>query len=260
MLKLDIWTIAFQVINFVALAALLHFLLFRPLMRRAKEHAVEKERLADASARDRQEAEGARLDLEARLANAEEEAVAIVTGAREQAEAERVALLREAEAEAERILAEAHATSQRLRDQAAEDFHDELVDTILGVSAAMIGRAAPSEVHDALVQQLSDRIWEMGRGEMEQVETLRRSLGEREPTAHVTTARPLSPEQQGLLASTFSALADRSVNLDVTTDPALAAGIRVRLGDVEVDSSIADQLGELREDVAQFLRERAAGE
>ncbi|HEC33912.1 MAG TPA: hypothetical protein ENI37_04275, partial [Chloroflexi bacterium] len=61
-------------------------------------------------------------------------------------------------------------------------------------------------VHDSLVQQLSDRIWELGRSEMERVETFRRSLGDRAPTAYVTTARPLSPEQQGLLARTFTAL------------------------------------------------------
>jgi F0F1-type ATP synthase delta subunit len=110
------------------------------------------------------------------------------------------------------------------------------------------------------VQQLSDRIWELGRSEMERVETFRRSLGDRTPTAYVTTARPLSPEQQGLLARTFTALADRHVNLELKTDPALAAGIRVRLGDTIVDHSIAGQLADLRESVSTALKERMAHE
>ena len=177
-----------------------------------------------------------------------------------EAEAERKALLRETQAKVERILIEAHADAHRLRQQAVDNFHDEMLNTILEVSGWVIGRAAPPEVHDALVQQLSDRIWELGRSEMERVETFRRSLGDRTPTAYVTIAQPLSPEQQGLLARTFTALADRHVNLELKIDPALAAGIQVRLGDTLVDHSIGGQLAELRETVSETLKERMTGE
>ncbi len=260
MLNLDIWTIAFQIINFLALAAALYYLLFRPVMRGVKERAAEKEQLARELAQEHQEAARLRAELEARLAHADEEAAAIIATAREQAEAERAALLEQAQAEVERILVEAHADTQRLRQRAVDDFHDEMLDTILEISGWVINRTAPPEVHDTLVQQLSDRIWEMGRSEMERVETFRRSLGDRTPTAYVTTARSLSPEQQGLLARTFTALADRRVNLELKTDPALAAGIQVRLGDTLVDNSIGGQLAELRETVSQALKERMTGE
>jgi len=260
MLNLDVWTIAFQIINFLALAAALYYLLFRPVMRNVKERAVEKERLAHEMAQDRQEAAELRAELEARLAHAGEEAAAIVATAREQAEAEQKALLRETETEVERILTEAHADAHRLRQQAVDDAHADLLDAILEVSGWVIGRTAPPEVHDALVQQLSDRIWELGRSEMERVETFRRSLGDRTPTAYVTTARPLSPEQQGLLARTFTALADRHVNLELKTDPKLAAGIQVRLGDMLVDNSVGGQLAELRETVSEILKERMTDE
>ncbi len=260
MLNLDVWTIAFQIINFLALAAALYYLLFRPVMRNVKERAVEKEQLAHEMAQDRQEAAELRAELEARLAHADEEAAAIVATAREQAEAERKALLQETETEVERILTEAHADAHRLRQQAVDDAHADLLDAILEVSGWVIGRTAPPEVHDALVQQLSDRIWELGRSEMERVETFRRSLGDRVPTAYVTTARPLSPEQQGLLARTFTALADRHVNLELKTDPALAAGIWARLGDTLVDNSVGGQLAELRETVSEMLKERMTGE
>jgi len=256
MLNLDIWTVTFQIINFLVLAALLYYFLFRPVMRGMEEREAEKERLARQVAEGQQEAEKLRAELEVRLANAGEESAAIVTTAREQAETERAALLEEAQAEIERILVEAHTDAHRLRQQAVDDFHDELLDTILEISGWVIGRAAPPEVHDALVQQLSDRIWELGRGEMERVEALRRALGDRAPTVYVTTARPLSPEQQGLLARTFTALADRHVNLELKTDPALAAGMRVRLGDTLVDNSIGGQLADLRESVSATLKER----
>jgi F-type H+-transporting ATPase subunit b len=260
MLELDLWTTVFQTFNFLVLTTVLYFVLFRPMMRKMKEQEAEKEQTARDVAQDRQEAERLRAALEDRLAGVEEEATAIVARAKEQAEVERTALLQEAEAEAERILAEAHANADRLGNQTIDEFQDDLLDAVLAVSGQIIGQATPPEVHDALIQQLSDRIWEMGRSEMGQVETLRYALGDREPTVYVTTAHPLTPEQQGLLARTFTALADRHVNLEVIHDPTLAAGVRVRLGDMVVDNSIADRMASLRESVAQALKEQVTGE
>jgi F-type H+-transporting ATPase subunit b len=256
MLSLDLATIAFQIINFLALAALLYRFLFQPVMSRVKARAAEKERLALRISHDREEAAKLRAELEERLANADEEAAAVIAKAQEQVEEERVALLEEAQAEAERILVEAHADAQRLRQQAVKDFRDDVLDAVLEVSGQVIGRTAPPGVHDTLVQQLNDRIWELGRSEMERVGTSRRSLGDRAPTAYLTSARPLSAEQQGQLARTFTALADRHVNLELRTDPNLAAGLRVRLGDMVVDHSIAGQLNELREATLKALQER----
>jgi len=260
MLNLDVWTIAFQIINFLALVAALYYLLFRPVMRNVAQRATEKEQLAHELAQERQEAAKLRAELEARLAYADQEAAAIITTAREQAEADRKALLQETRVEIERILTEAHADAQRLRQQAVDKSHDDVLDTILEISGSVIGRTAPPEVHDALVQQFSDRIWELGRSEMERVETLRRALGDRTPTAYVTTARPLSPEQQGLLARTFTALADRHVNLELKTDPSLAIGVQVRLGDTVVDNSVGGQLAEMRNAVLMALKEHMTGE
>jgi F-type H+-transporting ATPase subunit b len=260
MLNLDPVTIIWQIVNFLLLTAALYFVLFRPAMRKMRERKAEEERIAQDIARDRQEAERLRTTLEDRLASVEEEATAIVARAKEQAEVERTALLEEAEAEAERILAQAHANADRMGSQTIDEFQDDLLDTILVISGQVIGQGVPPEVHDALIQQLSDRIWEMGRSEMDQVETLRQALGDREPSVYVTTAHPLTSEQQGLLARTFTALADRHVNLEVTTEPALAAGIRVRLGDMVIDNSIADRLEALRESVAQTLRGQMTSE
>ncbi len=260
MLNLDWITVIIQIINFLVLAALLHHFLFRPVIRNVAQRTAEKERLLRELAQEREEAARLRAELEERLAKADEEAAAIVTAAHDQAEAERMALLQEAQAEIERILAEAHADALRWRRRAVDSFHEELLDTILDISGQVIARTAPQEMHNALVKQLSDRIWEMGRSEMQQVETFRRSLGDREPTAYATTARPLSPEQQGLLVRTLTALADRHVNLELKSDPALVAGLRVRMGDTIVDNSIAGQLAELRESVSTAIEELMGNE
>ena len=260
MLDLDLATVLFQIVNFLIIAALLYRLMFRPILKRIGERAAEREQLSKAALRDREEAALLRSELEARLQGSEQEASDILKKAQLQAEVERANVLETTEAEVSRILSEARTDTLRLRQQAASSFHDDLLDIILELTGRTIGRVSPPELHDSLVQQLGDRIWEMGRSEMPRVETFRRSLGDRTPTAYITTARPLSPEQQGSLARAFTALADRRINLESRTDSSLAVGARVRLGDLIVDNTIVDRLDELRVTVSEALKGQLTSE
>jgi F-type H+-transporting ATPase subunit b len=259
MLELDVATVLWEMFNFLVLFAALYFLLFRPMMRRIRERANEKARVMEKLREDQSEAEALREDLESRLANAEDEAESIVEKAKSQAEVERAELLQEAQAEVERILAEAQTDASRMKRQAIEEFHEELLQGVLDVSGLVIGRVAPEDMHNSMVQQLSDSVWELGRSDMRRVEVLRRSLGERTPTVMARTAKPLSPEQQGQLVRTFSALADRNVNIDLKVEPTLGLGMQVRLGDLVMDNTIAGRLDELRDSVGDALKEEIAG-
>ncbi len=258
MLELDVATILWEAVNFLVLCVALYFLLFKPAMRKIREQAEEKQRQMRQLADDRSAVGELRSELEARLASTEEEAEALLVRAKNQAETDRAALLQEAQAEIERLLAEAHMDAYRLKRQAVTEFHDELLRTVLDVSSLVIGRVAPEELHATMVQQLCDSVWEMGRSDMRRVEVLRRSLGDRTPTVVVRTAQPLSAEQQGLVVRTLSALADRSVNIDLKVESSLGLGVQVRLGDIVMDNTIAGRLDELRDSVIEALDERIA--
>jgi len=256
MLSLDVATIIFQVINFIVLAVLLHRFLFQPILRKTAQRAAEKERLMEELAEERHRVASQHAELEQRQTQVEEEVHKIIKEAREQAEAERGELLRQARSEAEQMLVEAQADAHRLQQQAMNEFHEQLVETILQISGSIVGQVATQEVDDALIHQLSERIREMGHMEMQRVEAVRRSLSGREVTAYVSSARELSSEQQRELARILTALADRHVSIELQTDPNLVAGVRVRLGDTVMDNSIAGQLQELRAQVLAALREQ----
>ncbi|MGD2103672.1 MAG: F0F1 ATP synthase subunit delta [Anaerolineae bacterium] len=260
MLNIDWATIAFQVVNFLVLAGALYYFAFRPVMERVRERRAEKQETMRRLKEDRQEAQRLRQRLEERLSEAETEAEDIVTEAQKRAEAQRRQMLDDVEEDIEEMLGDAREDVQHMRQQAVDEFHDELIDAILDVGTTVIKQAAPPEVHDSLVSELNDRIWEMGGEEMERVRAFRRSLGERTPTAHVTTADPLSSEQQGELARTLTALADRTVDIQIETDPSLGAGLRVRLADIVVDNSIAGRMRELRGQASNALHERLTHE
>jgi len=257
MLSLDLATVVFQVINFVVLAVILNRFLFRPVLRKAAERAAERERLARELAEERQAVAALRADLEATQVRLEEEKDKCVARIHEEAESDRLELLKEARSEAEQMLVEAQADAYRARQQAMDEFHEELVTAIVAISGTITARNAPPAVHDALVQGLSDRIRELGRAEMERVEAVRRSLGDRDAVAFVTSARELSGEQQALLARTLTALADRHVNIELNIAPELVAGLKVRLGDTVIDHSLAGQLEELRQQASAALRSQS---
>jgi F-type H+-transporting ATPase subunit b len=259
MLNLDPITIAFQIVNFLVLAFVLQRLLFKPALRRAAERSKEQQKLQQELAEEREKAASLRAEMERMQQQVEEEAQTIRSDAQARADAEREELLAQVQDEAKQMLAQAQADAARMRQQALAESRDQVVDAILGISGTVIGRAAPPDVHDRMVSGLSERIRDLGRAEMQRVDAIRRSLGTREPIAHIVTARELSVEQRAQLAQMLTALADRHVTLELETEPGLVAGVRVRLGDTVMDNSIAGQLAELRDQVRGALEAQAAG-
>jgi F-type H+-transporting ATPase subunit b len=260
MLNPELFTILWQVVNFLVFAWLLYRFLFRPMSQRIKAVAAEKEQLQQELIADREAAAVLRTELEARIAGTEGEAAVIIAEAKNQAELDRAALMQEVQAEVEHILTEAQVDAYRLKRQAVDEFHEDLLRAVLDVSALTIGQVSPQQLQDAQLKQLNDSVWELGRTDMQRVELLRRSLGTRTPIVIVRAARPLTAEQQGHLVRTFTALADRNITLDLKVDPALGLGMRVRIGDLVLDNTIAGKLGTLHEEVMDILKERLANE
>jgi F-type H+-transporting ATPase subunit b len=253
LLELDFPTIILEIVNFVVLSALLYYFLFRPVLGRVEERTAEKERLLSEAEQERQEAIQMRAEIQERLENIDRQVAQIVDDGRQQIRAEREAIMEQVRGEAERMLAQARQEAGRIQRAELESIRAELLDTLASVCTRVMGQVAPETVHHSLVEQLTDRMWEMGRKEMDQVETLRRSLEDRTPSVKVTSARDLSAEEQRELVRTFSAMADRNVSVDLEIDPSLAAGLRVRIGDMVVDNSLAKQVRELHGEVAAAL-------
>jgi len=256
MLQIDPLRILFQAINFLVLVFLLYRLLFRPVMAAVRERSARTQALIKSAEQEREEAMGLRRELEERRRSVEIEADDVVSQARHRAEEEHRAILEAAREEAQQLIADARAQAQRERQQTLSQQYEAMLDVMLDVSGRLIGRVVPDVTHDALVNQVSERIYQLGRESMAQVEAFRRSMAGREPDALVTTARGLSPEQQGQLARTLTALADRHVNVRIEQDAELVAGIRVRMGDLVIENSVQGELERLREAVNHVFEEQ----
>ena len=62
------------------------------------------------------------------------------------------------------------------------------------------------------------------------------------------------------LVNTFNALTDKEVDIEISLQPELIAGIRARIGDIVLDNSVGAQLNSLRDDINLKLETLAAPE
>jgi F-type H+-transporting ATPase subunit delta len=67
--------------------------------------------------------------------------------------------------------------------------------------------------------------------------------------ARVRSGQPVEAEERGHLSDTLSRLAGSPVELQVTVDPVLLAGVSVQIGDLQLDATARGRLERLREHV-----------
>jgi F-type H+-transporting ATPase subunit b len=254
-LQLDLATILFEIANFLILASLLYRFLFRPFMARVRERAEEKERLLQEAEEDRREADRLRQEAEQRLEGLSDSLSEMLQKARAEIDVERQKVLDDVREEAQQLLRRAREEAREVQRQQKQQYEEAMLESSISVARRLIAEAAPLDVHRRMVEELIREVWEMGSEQMERVDAVRRSLGDRTLTAQVSTAKPLPPDLQRELVQAFSAVADRTISFNIEIDPDLAAGVRVRMGDLLVEHSISQQLAQLRDQAAEALSE-----
>jgi len=250
MLNINFTTILFQFINFIVLAVALYFLMFKKIFSRAQQRKEKLEEIEQTAIRNFEESEKARIDLQKQIENAQTLIDGRIAQAKSELEVSRYQIIDTTKAEAEKIIKQALKSAEIEQKRSIENFNDELTTSIMEIVKQILYKYSPEVIHNNLVQQTNERIWELGKKEMDRVETIRRSLKDREPALSVETAFPLSKEQQANIVRTFSALADKNVKLDTVLKKDLGSGVRIRLGDFIINNSLDTLLDEIEKEAS----------
>jgi F-type H+-transporting ATPase subunit delta len=80
-------------------------------------------------------------------------------------------------------------------------------------------------------------------------ELVRRSRGIQSAT--VTTPAPLSKEELVAVKARVEQIAGGAVEMSTATDPSLIGGLRVMIGDLQIDASVSTRLARLRKQLVQ---------
>jgi len=255
MLDIKLSTILFQAINFIVLAVILYFLMFKKIFENAKTRKDKQENIEQATMENFEASEKAKLEIEKQLGHAQTLIDQKVSQAKSEIEVSRFQVIDATKAEAEKIITNAIKTAEDEQKHSIEKYNTELTTSIMEIVKLLLSKYSPEVIHNNLVSQTNERIWELGKKEMARVDTIRKSLKDREPILTLESAFPLTKEQQATIIRTFSALADKNVKLKMELNTDLGAGIRLRLGDFIINNSLNALLDDIKNKASQEVNQ-----
>jgi len=229
-----------QVFNFLILVVVLKEWVYKPVLK-----LLEDRRTAIA-----QGLEDARIAAEAR-ANAEQQAAKIVADAQVKgAEVVREASVRAEEA-VKGIKAAAEADAAKARQTALEDAEGDRnrILSELRVQVAAISMAATQKlVGEALDEKRQHALLdEFFSGVKAGKVVVLEGASVRGGAAEVTSALPLSAEEQAAVKSDVLTKLGDAASVTFRVDPSILGGLKIKVGDKVLDDSVAGKLGTLRE-------------
>jgi F-type H+-transporting ATPase subunit b len=238
-LGINLGYLVFFILNFLLLLILLKAWVYEPIL-----DMLEKRKVAVA-----QGVDDARVAAEAR-ANAEKEATKIIADAQAEAGRRAAEVTARAEKEAASMRAGVEEDRRKLLKAAEEDARLErerhLADLrtqigALAMAAAnrIIGETLDERRQHALIQELFSGV-KAGKVVVLEGETL---TGE---AAVVTSALPLTAEEQALAKSDVIARLGGAGTVAFKVDPSILGGLIIRVGDKVIDGSVAGKLDNLR--------------
>jgi F-type H+-transporting ATPase subunit b len=244
MLQLNWSTVLLQILDFVIMAFILWRFLFKPVVRILDERSARVTgALTDAEQR-QQAAEAMRTEYEGKLAEAEEQVVAM----RQQAEAElaraRREVLDETRHELTTMRSNAENEMREARQQAVVQHRQALGQLITTLSARMIREATSDGFQEGALEQFVKRLSALPQEEYHQAI---QSGTEEEVRAELVSAHEMEPGRRAQIEAQVEELAGQPIEIAYRVDPSLVAGATLRFGDLVIDGSLAGQLERLRE-------------
>ncbi len=235
-----------QIVNFLILFAALYFLLWKRVLKMLDERKQRiAQGLADAE-QARKDRERAEAEYQERIRQAEEEREEILAKAAREGEQAKEKILAEARSEAERIIAEARAEIERERQEMLAELRGQVATLAIAVSNKIIGEALDEQRQRRLIDEFFSGI-RAGRVvvlDEEQLEWAKRAGA---MTAVVTTALPLSADEQETVANNLAEHLGERPELVFRVDPSILGGLVIKIGDRLIDGSVAGKLAALQE-------------
>lgn len=224
--------IVIQVVTFVLLIFFLWQLFYRQAAKtQSRLEHVYQDNLRREQDLSRLTAEKTKA-LEAKAAQVEEELRRLTAETQYELQQMREQAQAEAKATAERMIAEAKSAGERTQARLVAEAEQQAVGLAAEILRHLFAPRVAEGIHHHLVAG--------------QIEELKRLEGQRVAlngeSADVAVPIPLTPAQREALTAALSAKVGRLITLQESTDPALIAGIVVKVGTLVLDGSLQARL------------------
>lgn len=234
-----------QIVNFLILFGALSLLLWKPMLKMLDER---KQRIAQGledAEQARRDRERAQAEYEERVKQAEQEREEILARAAEESEQAKAKALAQAREQADRIIAEGKETVVQERQQMLAELRSQVAALSVAAANKLIGEALDEQRQRHLIDEFfsgikADRVVVLEEQEIEQAKA-------GEVTAIVTSALPLTEEEQKVVTGGLAEQLGQEPAIEFRIDPSILGGLVIRLGDKVIDGSVGGRLEALRE-------------
>jgi len=235
------WTLLFQIVNFLVLAALLRRFLFKPVMAMVTQRQQEIERAASEGARARHEAEELRAGADKALAVAAQTRDQALGEARAQAERERETTLAEVRREAQVVRDAANRELDIEREKAADKMASGAVELGTSLARHFLGQLATAPIAEMFLARLCT---DLGALSDERRRALLEDLGANELL--VATAPPLDQGADKRWRDEIAARLGTTASPRLVSDETLIAGAELRFPHSTISFSWRDGIDAAR--------------
>lgn len=260
-MRVDWFTFAAQIINFVILLLLLRRFLYRPILNAMRRREAEITARYEEAEREIQEAEREAELFRATRLELESQRESLYDELEEEIETRRKTMLLEARNEVESMQARWYASVEHQRAAFLRDLQDRIGQQVLQIAERSLGDLADTRLEDQAVALFLTRLEALEQAEREAIVHSAEGL---EEGLVVRTAFSLTATQRGalvealnqLLADAFGTNGFTPVNKDGITqirfeqDSELVCGIELELRDRRLGWSLRDYLRSLEEELA----------
>lgn len=238
-MKIDVWTLLFQIINFIVLLFILKRILYKPV-----KEIIEKRRgLIQQSIDNAQKIEKEALELKEKY---QQELNGLGTlksqmmeKLREESEEERKRILERTREEAEQIIEREKDVIEREKGRTEAEIRDKAVETVSAFATSLLGDITDQELHGALFKRLLSEIQQI----TERIPAVRKTDGILDVEL-VSAFEPDENEVRMIQEAIESATAHKA-HIKTAVDNSLIAGAKLRLFDLVYDASLSGQIGSL---------------
>jgi len=233
-----------QIVNFLILFLALSVLLWKPMLRMLNER---KQRIAQGledAEQARHDRERAQAEYEERIKQAGQEREEILARAAEEGEGARAETLAQARAQAEQIVAEGKETVERERQQMLAALRSQVAALSIAAANKLIGEALDEQRQRRLIDEFFSGIKAGRVVVLEEQEIEQAKAGE--VTAIVTSALPLTEEEQKVVSSGLAEQLGQAPAIEFRINPGILGGLVIRIGDKVIDGSVGGRLESLR--------------
>lgn len=238
-MKFNIWTLLFQIINFVILLYILRRILYKPI-----REIIEKRRgLIAKTVEDAEKTKKEALELKEKnqeeLNKAKELQSQMLEQTREEALKDRNKLLDEANKEAAKINEKEKALIYAEKMRIESELKNKTLEIVSVFASNLLKDISDEELHNAIFRKL---LKENGRiiSDISKIKETEEILN-----IDLITAYPLQMGDVKTFQETLESKLTKKVKINTTIDKMLIAGVRIKAYDMIYDSSLAGQVNAL---------------